>query len=212
MKATEKNMSNSPRPCERKCTQCGEFKHHQRFRSYKKTHRGDTYTCLQFKPICRDCEQINRNKRKNLDRPKALFDDRVARWARDLSCPKEFLLVNMNWNALLPELRTHMQRDANDTIIGTCRCCGHTFLNEHDIQLEHREPARSNTDWARHHARNMGFFCASCNRTKWKKNYTQWLDEQEEARISNDKDRSTNLQPNNNVQQINDDRQLNLVF
>ena len=38
--------------CERKCTKCGEWKHHSRF--HTKT-AGNT-TVARFSPICRDCE------------------------------------------------------------------------------------------------------------------------------------------------------------
>jgi hypothetical protein len=32
---------------------------------------------------------------------------------------------------------------------GLCKNCGHPFIGERDIQIEHIEPPRSNTDWAR---------------------------------------------------------------
>jgi hypothetical protein len=71
---------------------------------------------------------------------------------------------------------------------GICTSCGHPFLNERDIQLEHREPPRHAQDWARLHARNIGLACGSCNRTKSGKSYAAWLDEQEGARIANEAD------------------------
>jgi 5-methylcytosine-specific restriction endonuclease McrA len=68
---------------------------------------------------------------------------------------------------------------------GLCKNCGHPFIGERDIQIEHIEPPRSNTDWARLHARNLRLFCGSCNGTKGHKPFPDWLDEQEDARTSN---------------------------
>ena len=68
---------------------------------------------------------------------------------------------------------------------GECTCCGHSFLNERDIQIEHREPPRFKNDLAREHACNLGLLCASCNGTKGDKPYAQWLDEQQDIRESN---------------------------
>jgi hypothetical protein len=85
----------------------------------------------------------------------------------------------MNFQALVPLLRAMMTDEA------LCLNCGHPFVNERDIQIEHREPPRHRQDWARLHARNLGFSCASCNRTKSNKPNDVWLDEQEGARLSN---------------------------
>jgi len=90
----------------------------------------------------------------------------------------------MNWSSLVPEMRALMTDE------GRCRSCGHAFVNERDIQIEHREPPRLRGDWAREHARNLGIFCQSCNNTKGDKSYAEWLDEQEEARLSNERHRS----------------------
>jgi hypothetical protein len=46
-------------------------------------------------------------------------------------------------------------------------------------------------DWAREHSRNIAFYCASCNRTKREKPYGVWLDEQEAARLANEKHRAS---------------------
>lgn len=85
----------------------------------------------------------------------------------------------MNYRALIPELRGLMTPE------GLCKGCGHEFVNERDIQIEHIEPPRFAKDWARLHARNLRLCCGSCNRTKGQKPFSQWLDEQEGARLSN---------------------------
>lgn len=74
---------------------------------------------------------------------------------------------------------------------GRCRSCGHPFLGQDDIQIEHREAPRGLGDWAREHARNIGIFCKSCNNTKNDKPYAIWLDEQEAARLANESHRAT---------------------
>jgi hypothetical protein len=169
-----------PRPCERFCPTCQQWKHHSRFASRKRVAKPIGLATVHFDPICRDCQQRERNERKNDDRPKAIIENRAAERASKAGVPKAFFMVNMNWNSLIPEFRAMMSGE------GRCTSCGHPFLHERDIQLEHREPPRSPTDWARHHARNIGIFCASCNNPKRNKPYAQWLDEQEECRLSNE--------------------------
>lgn len=85
----------------------------------------------------------------------------------------------MNYRALVPVLRALMTDE------GLCQCCGHEFLNERDIQIEHLEPPRTSNDWARLHARNLRLACASCNGGKGRTPYSEWLDEQEDTRVSN---------------------------
>ncbi len=137
---------------------------------------------IHFDPLCKDCQQIERNEKLNEDRPLNIIERRTSSHARSLGVPKQFLWVNMNWNSLVPEMRALMTDD------GKCRSCGHPFRNERDIQIEHREPPRREfgVDCAREHARNLGIFCQSCNNTKGDKPYALWLDEQEEARLSNE--------------------------
>ena len=173
------------RPCERQCAKCFEWKHYSRFRSWKHRRAQTSMdVCIEFRPMCKDCEQIERNERKNVDRASAIIDGRAARAARTAGVPKPFFWINMNWQGLVDEMRPKMTPEAR------CLVCGHPFLNERDIQIEHREPLRHPQDWARHHARNISISCASCNQTKRDKPYAQWLDEQEEARKSNEAHRT----------------------
>jgi hypothetical protein len=164
-----------PRPCERKCMMCGEYKHHSRFRNWKRRHS----TVSTFKSECKDCEQKARNEKKNADRPLAIILQRAAAAATKAGMSREFFWVEMNYRALVPELRGLMTDE------GLCKGCGHGFVNERDIQIEHAEPPRFPRDWARLHARNLRLNCGSCNRTKGQKPFAQWLDEQEGARLSN---------------------------
>jgi hypothetical protein len=166
-----------PRPCERKCKECGEWKHHSRFH-IKKRSGNNTGATIWFSPRCRDCEQKIRNEKKNTDRPRAIIEQRAATAATKAGVSREFFLVQMNYRSLVPVLRALMSEE------GLCHCCGHEFLNERDIQIEHCEPPRNQTDWARLHARNLRLACGSCNRTKGQKPFSQWLDDQEGARRS----------------------------
>lgn len=136
----------------------------------------DTVLC---QPICRDCEQKARNEEKNADRPKAIIEQRARSAAGKASTKFEFFWTEMNYRSLVPSLRAMMTPE------GLCQGCGHLFLNERDIQIEHLEPPRFANDWARLHTRNLRLFCASCNGTKAKKPFAEWLDEQEGARLSN---------------------------
>lgn len=164
------------RPCERHCPGCNQWLHHSRFRVSTQGHRT---VSLLFKRLCKACEQIQRNERKNVDRAKAIIKKRAINRAGYLQVPPSFMLINMNWYSLVPQLRALMSKE------GRCQICGHMFLNERDIQIEHHEPPRHRGDWAREHARNLGLGCTACNGTKSNKPFAQWLDEQESARLSN---------------------------
>jgi hypothetical protein len=167
-----------PRPCERKCAgPCGEWKHHSRFVGRKR--RSPNGTVWEFNKTCRDCEQKARNEKKNADRPLAIIQNRAASAATKAGVSREFFWVQMNYRALVPILRALLSPD------GLCLGCGHSFLGERDIQIEHWYPPRSVQDWALLHTRNLRFTCASCNGTKSHKPPLQWLDEQEGARLSN---------------------------
>lgn len=182
------------RPCERQCPPppegCGEYKHHSRFRQWKDRRNGTVSTehLIRFGRVCRDCEQRQRNEKKNADRPKAIIEGRTRIAAAKAGVSFEFFWVQMNYQALVPLMRAMMTPDA------LCPCCGHRFLNERDIQIEHCDPPRSVQDWTRLHHRNLRFICGSCNNTKGKKPFLQWLEEQELARISHQK-QSTNPPP-----------------
>jgi 5-methylcytosine-specific restriction endonuclease McrA len=170
-----------PRPCERQCSRCKDWKHHSRFKVNSSFAHGTVgeKRYASFDPVCRDCRQIERNERKNADRPLAIIRARAQVAARKAGATTEFFWIQMNYQALVPYMRAMMDK------AGHCLGCGHPFLNERDIQIEHIEPPRNPQDWARLHTRNLRLFCASCNGTKGDKPYGEWLDEQEEARRSN---------------------------
>jgi hypothetical protein len=172
-----------PRPCERQCRTCGYWKHHSRFRSW----RDSDLSLSRFAPDCRDCETKKRNEHKNKDRALYILKERTKDYATKYNVSVDFMWTNMNWRALLPMFRAMCTED------GLCTSCGHRFDNERDIQIEHVCPPRSNDDFARLHARNITFRCGSCNRSKSNCPYDEWLDQQEEARLSNESSPSPSL-------------------
>lgn len=172
--------SNEPRPCERHCPRCEQWKHHSRFRSRKRRSATSIDVAIHFNPICKDCEQIERNERLNADRPLVIMERRTATHARNLGVSFDFLWINMNWRGLVPVLRAMLSPE------GRCLDCGHPFLGERDIQIEHREPPRHPQDWARQHTSNLAFGCASCNNGKNNVAFAAYLDEKEARRLANE--------------------------
>jgi 5-methylcytosine-specific restriction endonuclease McrA len=172
-------MPTAHRPCERQCERCKEWKHHSRFKAKRIPH--STVGKIYFSPRCRACDQIERDEKKNADRPLYVIRQRAATAGHKAGgVGTEFFMTQMNYhNGLVPLMRILMSDE------GRCITCGHAFLNEHDIQIEHIRPPRHNQDWARLHARNLRLFCASCNRSKSNKPFDDWLDEEEEKRLSN---------------------------
>lgn len=190
--------SDAPRPCERHCPGCGLWKHHSRFRTKRVTTRHGTVT--EFRRLCKDCEQKDRVERKNVDRPASIIRARAADHAGRAGVSAEFFWTNMNYRALVPYYRAAVSPE------GLCLSCGHPYDNERDIQIEHRSPPRHRRDWARLHARNLSLACGNCNGTKTSKEYEAWLDEQEDARLTNDQDRSAT--PNDGLGPTGGDDQL----
>lgn len=170
-----------PRPCERKCVECGEWKHHSRFRQWTREKRGrvTSESPIRFCAKCKDCEQRIHNLKKNLDRPRAIIEQRARKAASKAGVSFDFFWTQMGYRTLVAPLRALMSDE------GLCQGCGHKFVNERDIQIEHSEAPRGTQDWARLHAYNLRFSCGSCNRKKGDKPFAQWLDEQESARVSN---------------------------
>jgi hypothetical protein len=173
-----RRITSTARPCERLCPTCGQLQHYSRFA--RRLRQSPNRSVWEFDLECRACQQKARNIQKNTDRARAIIEGRASVRARELGVTREHLLVRMNWNSLVPILRALMTPE------GRCVSCGHVFINERDIQIEHREPPRHDHDWARESARNIGFLCCSCNRAKSNKPFPFWLDEQEDARLSNE--------------------------
>src|SRR5438876_10078649 len=119
-------MKDEPRPCERLCKRCHQWKHHSRFHVKKKAKSGNSTVATVFSSICRDCEQKERNEKKNADRPLAIIKQRAASAAGKAGTTVEFFWKQMNYSALVEMFRSALN--------GPCRSCGHKTLNERDVQ------------------------------------------------------------------------------
>ena len=138
-----------------------------------------------IKRCCKACEQIERDKKKNADRAKAIIEARAAQRAREKEGgTKKDLLEKFNWEDLIPMMREYLKPGAR------CPRCRHAFRNERDIQIEHIFPPRGRDDWSREHRTNLMFLCQSCNSAKGNKPPDQWLDESEATRLSNEYDQA----------------------
>lgn len=157
------------------CPGCQRWKHPSRFSPAEKCNG----TVTRFRPKCRTCEQSERTDRKNEDRALALVKQRAQTRAQAAGVALEFFMDDLNWSALVPIVDLYLNDDR-----AVCINCGHRPINERDTQLEHRAAPRAARDFARHHARNIAVLCGSCNAGKQDKGYADWLDDQEEARLS----------------------------
>lgn len=160
------------------CPRCERWLHPSRFRP-DKTRESRHGTVATFHTKCRACEQSERTDRKNENRAAVLVRQRAQVRAQAAGVPLEFFMDDLNWSALIPIVDLYLNDDR-----AICLNCGHRPLNERDTQLEHRAAPRSLRDFARHHARNIAVLCGSCNAGKHDKGYADWLDEQEDARLS----------------------------
>lgn len=159
------------------CPGCNRWLHNTRFAPKRRTADG---TVVQFHLRCRVCEQSDRTEQKNSDRAQKLVYQRAQVRADRADVPVSFFMEELNWKSLVPMFEAYLDRP--DSCV--CPNCGHPFLNERDFQIGHRAPPRSPSDWARHHARNLGPLCGSCNNTQSDQPYEAWLDDQEDRRLS----------------------------
>lgn len=131
-----------------------------------------------FRPWCKQCENTARDEKKNADRPLSIIEKRARGRAAEEGVPFKFFWFNMNYRSLVPEFRAMLTPE------GLCQGCGHEFVNERDIQIEHLAPPRFKNDWARQHTRNLRLMCASCNSGKGIIPFEKWLDSEEDKRKS----------------------------
>jgi len=158
------------------CSGCDQWLHPSRFRPSEKGHG----SVARFHSQCRACEQSNRTDRKNEDRALAIIRSRASNIARRAHVPLEFVMNDLNYRSLVVPLRAVLDHPED----AVCGNCGHGYINERDCQLDHREPPRHDQDFARLHATNVTLVCASCNTSKGNREYSVWLDEQEQTRRS----------------------------
>lgn len=156
------------------CPGCKQWLHYSRFSPLEKCNG----TVTRFRPKCRVCEQSERDDRKNESRALVKIERSARSHARDWDVTADELLYDLGW----AELEDWVQA----SIDGKAKCinCLHPFLGPDDVQIDIRDPVRSPADRARMHVRNVGPLCRSCNNRKKHKAYSDWLDEEEHARLA----------------------------
>lgn len=157
------------------CPSCGTWLHYSKFSPAKQSCDGTTTT---FRRQCRACEQSERDDRKNENRALLKITASARSHARHWNVTADELLFDLGWAQLEDWVAA--------AIGGKAKCinCLHSFLGPDDVQIDIRDPVRHADDTARMHVRNVGPLCRSCNIRKSGKPYSQWLDEEEQARQS----------------------------
>lgn len=155
---------------------CGRWLHPNRF--YRRRRQGPNGSIWIYDRECKLCQQTKRVEVKHADPATAILLGRAGHVARTHGLGRTFVLEDLNYWSLLPQLRGMLGPE------GLCPNCGHEYDHERDVQLDHREPPRHRGDLARLHARNVAILCGSCNNTKGTMAYADWLDDQESARLS----------------------------
>ena len=170
---------------QRCCATCKEWKPHSHFCKRRRIRPEGTF--WDFDADCRACQQIARNEKKNQDRSHSIIERRARQLAARCGVAFDFFWTNLGWKSLAVPYRAL----ATNLDTAICQSCRHPFEHERDIQIEHISPPRHDQDWARHDARNIRFLCTNCNRAKSSKDHPTWLDEEEGARISNERHESS---------------------
>lgn len=157
------------------CPGCNTWLHYSRFSPKRQTDHG---TVVQFHPKCRVCEQSERDDQKNESRALAKIQASARSHARYWDVTADQLVYDLGW----VKLESWVEAALDGQI--ECINCLHPFRGPDDVQIDIRHPVRNPQDTARMHVRNVGPLCKSCNIRKGNKGYSEWLDEEEDARQS----------------------------
>ncbi len=162
---------------------CGEYKPPSQF--YGRKRETPNGTIWEFDSECKLCQQNKRVEQKYEDLARWIIEQRAESHAGRFSQTKEFMMApwGMNYESLVAPLRGILEALNGDPKPSLC-ACGHKFRSESDIQIEHRSPPHDDDDYARLHARNLGWGCTSCNSGKKDMEYDDWLDSEEQKRQS----------------------------
>lgn len=128
-------------------------------------------------PDCRLAQQTIRDAAKERDPGGSAIIGRAKEHARNLSralgqtVSYQFVLVELNWDALIPIMRALLGPD------GKCLNCRRHQGDPRRYHIEHRIPPQNVTDWAAHHARNLWIACGGCNCRKGRNDADRaWLE------------------------------------
>jgi hypothetical protein len=129
------------------------------------------------KTNCRLAEQTIRDHGKEADPARYAIEGRAKQLAGDLSkalgntIGYRFVLIELNWGALVPIMRALLAPD------GICLNCGRHRSTCRELHIEHRIPVVHIADWPAQHARNLWIACAGCNIEKGRNDADRdWLE------------------------------------
>ena len=129
---------------------------------------------------CKLAEQTIKDQGKEADPALAAITSRAKELARDLSkalgntVGYKFVLIELNWQGLVPILRALLGAD------GICLNCGRHRGSAREYHIEHRCPPEHLADWATQHARNLWLACAGCNMEKGRRDADrEWLEREQ---------------------------------
>ena len=132
------------------------------------------------KSNCRLAEQTIRDHGKEADPARAAIEGRAKQFARELSnalghsIGYRFVLVELNWQALIPIMRALLGPD------GLCLNCGKHRATARELHIEHRLPPQKTTDWPAQHGRNLWIACGGCNGEKARSDADRpWLEREQ---------------------------------
>jgi hypothetical protein len=83
---------------------------------------------------------VRQVREENADRVLAIIEQPAATAGHKAGVSTEFFVTQMNYRELVPIMCELVNR-------GSCQGCGHSFVNERDIQIEHDFPPRHVQDW-----------------------------------------------------------------
>jgi hypothetical protein len=131
----------------------------------------------------RNCNLANRTIRdhgRESDPARYAIEGRAKDLAGDLSkalgnsVSYHFVLVELNWRALIPIMRALLAPD------GLCLNCGRHQDATRKLHIEHRVPVLNILDWAAQHARNLWIACGGCNGEKGRNDADrEWLEKEQ---------------------------------
>lgn len=125
------------------------------------THQsGHTGVTRLPRPNCKLAEQTIRDHGRESDPAKTAIEGRAKKHARLIRAGYKWVLIELNWQALIPIMRALLGAD------GLCLNCGRHRPSATELHIEHRVPPEGPDDWPAQHARNLWIACEGCNLEK----------------------------------------------
>lgn len=128
-------------------------------------------------PNCGLAKQTIKDHGKEADPARYAIEGRAKELAGDLSkalgntIGYSFVLIELNWRALIPIMRALLGPD------GRCFNCGRHHGDPRKMHIDHRVPPLCTADWPAQHTRNLWIVCAGCNTGKGRNEVNRdWLE------------------------------------